>query len=279
MTPDAPFLSGLATIATLIGAMLVVAAMEVAIPLHARGRWNRDHLAPNLALTLLTFATNIFLNVGLLGLVIWLESRGFGLLRWLALPSLPAAVMAVAALDFSFYAAHVSWHRFPSLWRFHAVHHSDPAVDVTTTIRQHPVEGVLRYAAMAAMVFVIGPSAGAFAFYRAASALNGLLEHANLRAPLWLDRLLSLVTTWPYMHKVHHSRTPTQTNTNFGNLFSLWDRLFGTFTPSREGTNISYGLDGLDQPDHQTTAALLALPFREATRLGADGVALAERTA
>jgi sterol desaturase/sphingolipid hydroxylase (fatty acid hydroxylase superfamily) len=241
--------------------MIAIAAVEVAIPLHARGRWNRLHLGPNLALTFLTFGTNLVLNVALLAVVVWLDARGFGLLPWLSLPPLPTALLAVAALDLSFYAAHVSWHRFPSLWRFHAVHHSDPAVDVTTTVRQHPVESLLRYAAMGAMAVAIGPTPMAFAVYRAASALNGLLEHANVRAPRRVDALLSLVTTWPHMHKVHHSRAPEQTDTNYGNLFSCWDRLFGTFTPSHYGTSIEYGLDGLDEPGRQTTAALLALPF------------------
>ena len=96
------------------------------------------------------------MNAALLGLIVATEGTGF--LRWLALPPLAAGVVAVMALDLAFYAAHVSWHAFPSLWRFHAVHHADPAVDVTTTIRQHPVEGVLRYAAMAVTVLLIGPS-------------------------------------------------------------------------------------------------------------------------
>jgi sterol desaturase/sphingolipid hydroxylase (fatty acid hydroxylase superfamily) len=263
MTPSNPFATGLATIAVILAAMAVVAGIETAIPLHARGRWNRIHLAPNLALTFLTFATNLFLNAALVLTVVGLESRGLGLLRLVALPPFAAAIIAVAALDLSFYAAHRSWHAFPSLWRFHAVHHSDPAVDVTTTIRQHPVESLLRYAAMGAMAIAIGPSPAAFAFYRVTSALNGFLEHANIRAPRWLDRLLSLVTTWPHLHKVHHSRRVAQTNTNYGNLFSVWDRLFGTFTPSSEGTTIAYGLDGHDDPARQTTAALLALPFRD----------------
>jgi sterol desaturase/sphingolipid hydroxylase (fatty acid hydroxylase superfamily) len=250
--------------------MGIVAAVEVAIPLHARGRWNRVHLVPNLALTFLTFGTNLFLNIALVAVVVWLDSAGFGLLHWVDLPPLPGAVIAVAALDFSFYAAHVSWHKSEALWRYHAVHHSDPAVDVTTTIRQHPVESLLRYAAMGAMVVAIGPSPIAFAVYRVASALNGLLEHSNLRAPEWLDGLLSLVTTWPHMHKVHHSRVLEQTNTNYGNLFSLWDRLFGTFTPSREGTRIDYGLEGLDDDGFQTTRALLALPYRQAPRDSSD---------
>jgi sterol desaturase/sphingolipid hydroxylase (fatty acid hydroxylase superfamily) len=267
MNPSAPFLSGLTTIGFILVAMAAVTAVEVAIPLHARGRWHRAHLGPNLALTFLTFGTNLFLNIALVAVVIWLESRGFGLLHWLALPPLLAALIAVAALDFSFYAAHLSWHKFPSLWRYHAVHHSDPALDVTTTIRQHPLESLLRYAAMGAMAVVIGPSPTAFGVYRVTSVLSGLLEHSNIRAPRRLDALLSVVMTWPHMHKVHHSRVPEQTDTNYGNLFSLWDRLFGTFTPSHEGTNIVFGLDGFDAPALQTTGALLALPFRDTKRV------------
>lgn len=261
MTPSVPLMPSLATIAAILVAMAVIAGIEVAIPLHSRGRWTRMHLGPNLALTFLAFATNLILNLALVGVVIWLEANGFGLLRWLALPALPAAIIAIALLDFSFYAAHVSWHRIPSLWRFHAVHHSDPTVDVTTTIRQHPIESLLRYAALGAMAVAIGPGPAAFTVYRAASVLNGLLEHANLRAPSWLDAMLSLVTTWPHMHKIHHSRRPEQTNTNYSNLFSVWDRLFGTFTPSRNGTDVAYGLDGFDAPALQTTTGLLALPF------------------
>jgi sterol desaturase/sphingolipid hydroxylase (fatty acid hydroxylase superfamily) len=268
MTVSALFGNGSTTVGYLLAGMAILAAIEALAPLHARGRWNRVHLAPNLALTAITFATNLFWNAAVLALVFWLESNRFGLLRWLSVPALPAALFAVAAFDLAFYAAHVSWHEFPALWRFHAVHHSDPALDVTTTIRQHPVEGVLRYAALAATAVAIGPSPAAFAVYRAASAINALFEHANIRAPRWLDRALALVTTWPMMHKVHHSRLAEQTDTNYGNLFSFWDRLFGTYTPSDRGRTIRYGLDDYDRPELQTTAALLALPFRSIERIG-----------
>jgi sterol desaturase/sphingolipid hydroxylase (fatty acid hydroxylase superfamily) len=251
----------------LLAGMAVLAAIEALVPLHARGRWNRAHLGPNLALTFTTFAMNLLWNAGILALLVWLEGNGFGLLRWLAVPALPATLVAVAAFDFAFYAVHVSWHKVPALWRFHAVHHSDPALDVTTTARQHPVEGFLRYAALAAMALVLGPSPAAFAIYRTALAVNALLEHSNIAAPRWLDRALALVTTWPMMHKVHHSRLPEETDSNYGNLFSFWDRLFGTYTPSDRGRSIRYGLDGYDRPELQTTAALLALPFRARERL------------
>ena len=145
------------------------------------------------------------------------------------------AITVVLVLDLSFYVAHVAMHKVPSFWRFHSVHHADPAVDVTTTIRQHPGEGVIRYAFMAAFAIPLGASPGAFAVYRVWSALNGLLEHANICVPPWLDSVLSLVTTWPNMHKVHHSREVQDTDTNYGNIVSLWDRLFFTFTPARHG--------------------------------------------
>jgi sterol desaturase/sphingolipid hydroxylase (fatty acid hydroxylase superfamily) len=142
------------------------------------------------------------------------------------------------------------------------VHHSDAVVDVTTTIRQHPGESVIRYAFMAVFAFGLGAGPGAFAVYRIWSVLTGLLEHANIRLPLWLDNLIALVSASPNMHKVHHSRTAEETDTNFGNVFSFWDRAFGTFTPAVRGTDIAYGLDGFDDRRTQTVKGLLSLPFR-----------------
>ena len=262
MTMSALLVPGVSTIGAIVAAMAVVASIEIAIPLHARGRWNSVHLAPNLLLTLITFATNIFFNGALVMTLVWLESNQWGLVHRLSAPPIVTGAIVVVVLDFSFYVAHVAMHKVPGFWRVHSVHHSDPAVDVTTTVRQHPVEGVIRYAFMGAFACALGAGPGAFAVYRAWSALNGLLEHANIRVPRWLDQVLSLVTTWPNMHKVHHSRTTSQSNTNYGNIFSFFDRLFRTFTPAEHGASIVYGLDGLDDAATQTTGGLLALPFR-----------------
>jgi sterol desaturase/sphingolipid hydroxylase (fatty acid hydroxylase superfamily) len=268
MTSLTLYQSSVGTVGVILIAMAVVALIETAIPLHARGRWNRAHLGPNLTLTFITFATNIFFNAALVLTLTRLESNGIGLLRILPLPPLLTAATVVLALDLSFYVAHVAMHKIPGFWRFHSVHHSDPALDVTTTIRQHPGEGVIRYAFLAAFAIPLGASPGAFAVYRVWSALSALLEHANIRLPLWLDRLLSLVFSWPNMHKVHHARDAQYTDTNYGNIVSLWDRLFFTFTPARHGTSIIYGLDGFDDPATQTTAGLLAIPFRAAKASG-----------
>ena len=256
------FLSSVSTMGSILVAMAVVALVEVAIPLHARGRSSRAHLGPNLVLTFLTFATNAFFNVALVTVLIWQYANGVGLVHAFAFPPLVTGAIVLVTLDFSFYVAHVAMHKILAFWRFHSVHHSDPAVDVTTTIRQHPGEGVIRYAFMAGFACALGASPVVFAVYRIWSALNGLVEHANIRVPAWLDRVLSLVTTWPNMHKIHHSRSARETDTNYGNIFSLFDRIFRTFTPSHRGVNIVYGLDGYDDPATQTTAGLLAVPFR-----------------
>src|SRR5262249_17781370 len=118
----------------------------------------------------------------------------------------------------------------------------------------------IRYVFLAATAIPLGASPAAFAVYRT-WVLNGLLEHSNVRMLRHLDSLLSLLVITPNMHKVHHSRRAEETNTNYGNIFSLFDRLFLTFTPSARGLSIAYGLDGLDVPAMQTVSGLLALPF------------------
>lgn len=256
----------LLTVATISVAMAVLAFLEAVIPLQRRSAWSRAHLAPNLTLTLITFATNLVLNAMLVAALVWMSRLEIGLLSRVAWPLWLATSVMVLGLDFSFYVAHVAMHKIPLLWRFHRVHHSDPAVDVTTTIRQHPGEGVIRYLFLAAFAIPIGVTPSAFAIYRLWSALVGLIEHANLRLSPRIDNALSLVFTWPNVHKIHHSRDVRFTNTNYSNLVSIWDRLGGTFTPARKGADISYGLDGLDDEGTQTLAGLLVLPFRKQGR-------------
>jgi sterol desaturase/sphingolipid hydroxylase (fatty acid hydroxylase superfamily) len=254
--------NGLTTVAAIMVAMAFIALIETAVPLHPRDRRNRVHLGPNLVLTFITFATNLAFNAAVVAGLIRIQDGHFGLLQWWSLPPLATVAIVVLGLDFAFYVAHVAMHASPGLWRFHCVHHSDLAVDVTTTIRQHPGEGVIRYAFMGTFAVALGAPPGAFAVYRVWSALNGLAEHANIRVPRGLDEPLSLLLATPNMHKLHHSRAKHETNSNYGNIFSLFDRLFQTFRPSEHGVNVVYGLADLDDLPKQSTRALLALPFR-----------------
>jgi sterol desaturase/sphingolipid hydroxylase (fatty acid hydroxylase superfamily) len=260
---SAPFQQGFGAIAYVLVVMIAVALVEALIPLHPR---NDRHLLSNLALTFLTFGTNLFLNAALVLTLVWLQTFHFGVLPGFTLEPWQALAITVLALDLSFYVVHVAMHKIPGLWRYHQVHHSDAMLDVTTTIRQHPGESLIRYAGLAATAIAIGASPAAFMVYRVWSTLQGLLEHANLRLPVALDSALALVISSPNMHKVHHSRDPRLTDTNYGNITSLWDRLFFTFTPARIGTDIDYGLDGADARRDQSVWGLLMTPWRRARR-------------
>lgn len=258
------FLPSMGTYLGLIfGAMAALAVLEAVIPLRAREAAHRAHLAANLALTAITIVSSAAMNLLLVAGLAALQARGAGLLN--AVDWSPAAALCtvVLGLDFSYYAAHIGMHRLPLLWRFHRVHHSDQALDVTSSIRQHPGESLYRYMVIAAVALPLGASPEAFAVYRVASAVNALIEHANIRVPRWLGIALSWVTTWPDVHKVHHSRLQEETDSNFGNLFSWWDRLFSTFKAAPPAARIAIGLDGHDAPEQQTTRGLLAMPFAE----------------
>jgi len=114
------------------------------------------------------------------------------------------------------------------MWRFHQIHHSDPFVDVTTTYRTHPVETVWRFLFAIVPVWVLGVPAQAVVIQRLLQATNGILEHANVRLWAPLDRWLSLVWVTPNVHKIHHSRAIEETNSNYANLVTIYDRLLGT---------------------------------------------------
>jgi sterol desaturase/sphingolipid hydroxylase (fatty acid hydroxylase superfamily) len=142
------------------------------------------------------------------------------------------------------------------------VHHADPAVDVTTALRQHPLETLARYGALAAVAIPLGASPAAFAIYRLWSATTALVEHANVRLPAPVDTVLAWIVVSPGMHRLHHARDVAESNSNYGNVLSIFDRLFGTFTAPARGRPIAYGVDGYDDRATHTVAGLLALPFR-----------------
>ena len=255
--------SAVGSITFYLSLMAIIAVIELAVPLHARSRWNNTHLIPNFVLTAIYIATNLFFTAAIVLMLLWLGEIGFGLFNALDLDPLVEIAAAVLVLDFQAYAVHVAMHERGGLWRFHRIHHSDPAVDVTTALRQHPGESVVRFVVLVVFSAAIGASPASFAIYRLLSGLQAQFEHANIRVPRRLDGWLSLVITTPNYHKIHHSRVAEETDSNYGNIFSIWDRLFRTATPSYRGVDVAYGLDGLDDRRSQTTWGLLALPFRD----------------
>lgn len=238
----------------------------------------RSHLLPNLALTGLLIAVNFAFDRLAVASGARQWGGGLGLLQDAALPVWAKVLIVVVVLDGLAYLAHVLMHKLSPAWRFHRVHHSDALVDVSTAFRQHPLETLWRYSFQFAGAVALGASSRAVAIYLACSALNAQLEHADVPLPWSLDRALRTLFSTPAMHRVHHSRAQADADRNYSNIFSFWDRLFGTYRAPRTGERIAWGLGECDAPDRQRTVGLLALPFQESSSrpyLGGSAVATA----
>jgi sterol desaturase/sphingolipid hydroxylase (fatty acid hydroxylase superfamily) len=196
------------------------------------------------------------------------------------LPSWPIAnrswsfVAAFLLLDFLNYAVHRCQHAMPFLWRFHALHHSDPDVDVTTSVRHHPIEyllgaGFYWLAVLALDIPVVVVTSHALAVFAAAA-----VTHGNTRLPEWLERLLRPVVITLDLHLIHHSISYDEQNANFGAFLSVWDRLFGTYARLRRAQQerIVYGVRELPPGDCLKPSAMMLTPWRIG-RTGPQGTA------
>jgi sterol desaturase/sphingolipid hydroxylase (fatty acid hydroxylase superfamily) len=251
------------SLTVILGTMAIAALIEWGAPLFARTPDQRTRHVPNLGLTALVLLLNWALTSASAVVALALSLQGPGWFQRLGLPALVELLVSVAVLDFFFgYAAHRAMHVWPRLWRIHRVHHSDPFVDVTTAYRTHPIEVAWRFLFMTVPIWTLGIPAQAVAAYRLLSAINAAFEHANLRLRTSLDSAVSTVWVTPNMHKVHHSRDPVETDTNFGNILSVYDRVLRTFTPSERALTVVYGLDDAPRAGEMPLGALLTLPFR-----------------
>lgn len=227
------------------------------------GGGREGRLRPNLVLALILVAVNLGLDRAVRAAGLSPSTAGgTAVLSPLGLPAWAQVLAVVVVLDGLAYLAHVLLHALPAAWRMHRVHHSDRQVDVTTALRQHPLETVWRYGFQLAGALALGATLPAMAVYLALSVLDAQLEHADVALPARLERALRVLFTTPALHRVHHSRALPDTDRNYGNLFSFWDRLFGTYRAPVAGEVLHFGLEGCDERDRQRTVGLLGLPFR-----------------
>jgi sterol desaturase/sphingolipid hydroxylase (fatty acid hydroxylase superfamily) len=251
-------------VAIVLIVMAIGALIETAVPMFAAGAASKHgRRTANLWLTATSFLSN-WLLASLAGAAA-LALRPAGLIAHLRWPTWLQIVAGVVVLDFSVgYLSHRTMHVWPAMWRFHQVHHSDDFVDVTTTYRTHPVETVWRFLFAIVPVWLLGLPAQAVVLQRLLQASNGVMEHANVR--LWppFDRILSLVWVTPNVHKIHHSREISETNSNYANLLTIYDRLLGTYKPTARAPQVVYGLHDVDLLGRASYPKLLSIPFQRA---------------
>lgn len=172
----------------------------------------------------------------------WASGHGVGLFNVVAAPGWISAVVTILAFDALSWAWHRANHVVPFLWRFHAVHHSDPAFDATTSFRFHPGELVLSLPVRIALVLALGPPVAAILVFEMVFGFFNLFVHGNLRLPPAVESAMETAFVHPALHRVHHSRVVHESNRNFGTILSVWDRLFGTLLPSRSGRDVGVGI-------------------------------------
>ena len=256
------FLSNITIILVVMG---IGALLETAVPMFADKPWRRGRRAANLGLTAVVFLLNWLLTS--IAAVAALSWRPEGMMSRTGVPLFAQVVAGIILLDFSTgYLSHRAMHALPFMWRFHRIHHSDPFVDVTTTYRTHPVETVWRFVFAIVPVWMFGIPVQAVVIQRLLQSTNGILEHANIRLWAPVDRVVSLVWVTPNVHKIHHSREVSETNSNYANLLTIYDRLLGTYTPAERAHSVVYGLDEAEPLATGSYPALLTLPFRPADR-------------
>lgn len=230
--------------AFLVGGLLLFWIIEGAIPLlpmHYKKNKMR-HAAVNFGFTVIHLIIHTLLAILIVLLADWCAAQSFGLVYWLKAGAVLTIIIGVLALDFSSWLVHLVMHKSKLLWRFHLVHHSDNNVDVTTGLRHHPGDSILRGIFFMLLIFISGAPMYAVMIYQTLLVLATAFTHANIKLPKWLDVLLSYILVSPNMHKVHHHWKQPYTDSNYGAVFSIWDRLFGTFS-RLDVKDIRYGLD------------------------------------
>ncbi|HEX9979447.1 MAG TPA: sterol desaturase family protein [Flavobacterium sp.] len=221
------------------------------------------HAGINVFFTVTTIVVNFAMAFMLLLAAEWTSDNDFGLLNWLPQMNIWVyTILGLLLLDLiGAYVAHLVQHRTKWMWRFHLIHHTDTWIDTTTANRHHPGESVIRFIFTTLAIFIIGSPMWLVFLYQSLSVVFSQFNHANITLPQKLDKAMSWVVVSPDMHKVHHHYVLPYTDSNYGNIFSVWDRIFGTFTTLPK-ENLIYGVDThMQSAQHNHLGNLLKLPF------------------
>lgn len=254
---------------TLIGSFCVAALWEVIYPRRAVEPLQTRRWLGNLGLGFINQFLVYLFDVGAsIAIGWWIAQSGAGLLSRMELGFAASLVVTVLALELTAYVIHRLMHRIPWLWRFHRVHHCDPAVDFTTTARNHPLELLATVMMATPAIAVLGPSLMILIIYQVTRTCVVILAHSNIFLPRWLDGALRYLVITPDYHRLHHSSDRHFTDSNYGVFLPIYDYLFGTATrkPFSEQKTMQVGLNYGRGPTDSGLRKLLLMPF-----VGADG--------
>ncbi len=252
--------------AIFLGIFILMLLLESVIPRHSTVDSKPRRLGINLSLTCLDIIIIkiVFQGMVAVGVAQFAQEQGWGLLNYLDLPPGIEGIITVVFLDLMIYLQHVVVHMVPFFWRFHAVHHSDRDLDVSSGLRFHPIEILGSMLFKIGIVLALGPSPFAVMVFEA--ILNGMAQfsHSNIKLPLPLDRALRWGLVTPDMHRIHHSVEVDETNSNYGFNLSVWDRMLGTYLHDgkKPQPEIVIGLSAFPENKDVSFSKLLLMPTR-----------------
>jgi len=193
----------------------------------------------------------------------WTSLHQFGFLYYLPIGknSILLFFCSFVFLDFGEYVYHLIMHKVKRLWMFHIVHHSDQNVDVSTTLREHPGENFIRLSFTLLWVFISGTAFWILMLRQIIQVFTTLFAHMNYRLPNKIDNVIGLVFITPNLHQVHHHYKQPYTDCNYGDVLSIWDRIFGTFK-KLPAEDLVFGVDTyMQKEDTKNFKSLVLIPF------------------
>ncbi|MBL51268.1 MAG: sterol desaturase [Candidatus Marinimicrobia bacterium] len=247
----------------LISGLGLFLSLEAIAPLFQMDYNKLKHARINLTFTLITLLINLIGASLIVSAVNFGQSNQSGILNWIQFPLWTYVITGLALLDLiGAWLIHWLEHKVKWMWKFHLIHHTDANVDVTTGLRHHPGENIFRLLFTTLAVLVTGASFGLIMLYQTISAFFAALTHANILVPVWLDKPLSWIFVTPHFHKIHHHYVLPNTDSNYGNIFSIWDHLFST-TSHRKMNELEYGIDThMEVQEHSSLKNLILIPFQ-----------------
>jgi len=254
----------------LIGMMVIFYSLEQIINTQFKFNKRPQHLLNNVWFQVVFYVCNIFYATITVFSIEWLNDHHVGLFFLVQLPVWIKLIVGVALLDMVTYWFHRTAHKVPLLWRFHRVHHSDTSMDASTNFRSHPIELLLWFGTsniVASAIF--GLDLLTLGLYFLVATPFFFLEHSNFRFPKWLDKTFGLIFTTPNLHKVHHEQDQYYTDSNFSDIFILWDRIFGTYK-DKPVEEIKFGLKEFENDKKQTFWYLMISPFINMGRVSSE---------
>ncbi len=247
----------------LIGGLTIFFLIENALPLFRFKNNKWKHSGVNIFFTITTILVNFSMAAGLILSAGYVSENGIGIIQWLNLGIVAQLILGLLLLDFiGAWLAHWTEHKVKFLWQFHVIHHTDQYVDTTTANRHHPGESVVRFIFTIIAVVIVGSPMWLVFLYQSMSVVLSQFNHSNLHVPSWLDDTLNIVFCTPNMHRVHHHYRQPYSDTNYGNIFSFWDRIFGTYVRV-DNNKLKYGVDTyMDTQKVGNIWELLKIPFQ-----------------